>query len=186
MFIKELIMMKYNIIFLDIDGVCNTDTSYQQYLYNFYGVDSAKDVNKEVKHVKKLNNSFMPKLNLEYWPMDQNAINNIHRLLREVPNLKFVISSSWKTLGSIEKIQKIFQLKGLNIPILDKTSSLVNRGFEIKDWLDKNALIINKYCVIDDNTFYIKEIIPNELIVTVNPNIGYSSTDFEKTIKIFE
>lgn len=140
----------YNkIIFLDIDNVINLDKDGEisNELYSKYGV------------------------RCKY---DQNCINILNDIHKEIPDVKLVISSDWKLNFTIDELKDIFKLNGITIPIIGITTDYSysvlylesTRIKEIKDKLrefDKDI----KWCAIDDM------------------NLGISQyTDIDRKIKI--
>jgi len=125
------------IIFLDIDGVLNSQLFYE----------------KRYKLSKK---------QLEEFPLDRYK-NDIcperMKWLSELCNdtgAVVVISSSWRSNKTVEELQKIMDYCGGNFKIIDKTPHInhsYSRGLEIKNWIDLNSHIkIDNYAIIDDDS----------------------------------
>ena len=137
------------LMFLDIDGVLNSET--------FYKNKSEQELFKE-----------------EGYPLceiDPSAIEKINKIIRQT-KAKVVISSSWRLGRSIQNLQDIFNKKGFIGTIDDITPHLryigndntVPRGCEIETYLNDNFeydIKTNiKYVIIDDDIdmlFYQKD-----------------------------
>lgn len=143
--------------FLDIDGVVATgraiDSKWEEFSGNppFNG-----DFNKELKD----NNLTFPGLSMQYWPFDQEALKNIHFFQRYFAQrghkIKWVISSSWRMGRDIEKLDKLFRLKGLVLSkIVDKTGMKPkDRGQQILKWIKDNKVEGKPFIVLDDECHY--------------------------------
>ena len=136
-------------LFLDIDGVLNT-ARYSKYL-----IDHNEDENDEFGAI-----------------FDSDAVNNLALIINSVPDLKLIISSSWRFKGWdwMNRLWEERQLPGKIFsftPGLEyvKFSDIINqndsesvypygtRGLEIGEWLrlyaSRNS-ILYKYAIIDD------------------------------------
>lgn len=134
-----------NIIFLDIDGVlCN----HEQWNVKVHGRNKVTELHHFEFAAVQLLNEFATK-----------------------NNAKVVISSTWRTVG-LELLRKHFILEGCTVDIIDETPFLtegrdeafmrgadmetwhykpVQRGDEIKDWLDRHPEV-KSFVVFDDNS----------------------------------
>ena len=137
-------------LFLDIDGVLNT-IRYSNYL-----IDNDED---EVDEDGAL--------------FDPEAVNNLACIIEKVPNLKIIISSTWrlkgwewmnrlwvkrKLPGTIFSFTPILEVVCFvdNINRKDTTSvyPIGTRGLEINEWLRNNASLnpySYKYVILDDD-----------------------------------
>ena len=124
-----------NIIFLDIDGVLNSELFYR----------SLKT---------KRNKSRLSK------NLDTNAIKLLNELCEDI-NAKVVISSVWRLNKSIEHLQFVLNDSGATFEIIGKTKSISearNRGVEVKRWLDDHfADKIYNYVILDDDSDFLLE-----------------------------
>ena len=176
---------KFRIVFLDIDGVLCTKDSIEEAISDWCGGLNTDDDN-WVKEYKKIaaNIGFYPSLDMFHWPFDRLALKNIHHLARH-PDVRFVISSTWRDGRTIEEITEMFIMKGLNVRIIDKTreghrgSYTDHRGFEIRDWLDANKDIVESYVILDDNTWDIVRMHPNNT-VTTRDDVGFDKDALSK------
>ena len=123
------------IIFLDIDGVLN---SWHEFvnpgdrIYTSKELWSTEDI--FPKYIKRLNKIIA----------DTGA--------------KIVISSSWRKLHTLDNIKKMFNTQGFKGEILDKTpvlhrtldGTILDRGDEIKKWLEETSIKIDTFIILDD------------------------------------
>lgn len=105
---------------------------------------------------------------------NEEKVNILNSLFEEIPDLKLVLSSSWRFCDGIENIIKA---SGISKELYSITPySVRNRGDEIKQWLNANEPCI--YCIVDDvDDFYDDQ---KDSIVFTNPNIGITEKDVEK------
>lgn len=149
-----------NIIFLDIDGVLNNEIEFVK-------------LNKE----------------LDY-PLDYLHSNNIYHLNKiiEETGSKCVISSSWRKSTEIDEMQRLLELKGFKGEIIDSTiiSEERNRGKKIKHWLDNNQC--DKYLILDDDTFDIYNLVPENKnnFIKVNSLYGINEEIVKESIEHFK
>lgn len=157
-----------NILFLDIDGVLNSESWY-------------------------LSNEFKNKLSnkacyLETH-LDNTAIDKLNQLCNKT-DAKIVISSTWRTFSDcIPTLQK----NGLTAEIIDVTPDLTEllpsgvwvsktRGEEIQYWLDNNQW--NNYVIIDDDSDMLES--QKQNFVQTDDMYGITDLDVDQVIKIFE
>jgi hypothetical protein len=121
------------ILFLDIDGVLNSHQS--AIYYNRIGHDNGGNPD-------------------HFCPI---ALSNLHSILEEFPDLKLVISSTWRLGETLESMQqKLFALG--SIPpqrVISMTPVLrdprVARGVEIEAWLKVYGNSVSRYVIVDDD-----------------------------------
>lgn len=119
----------YNLIFLDIDGVLNSDIWYES-------------IKGKVKFEK------------EHSHFDPKAVNMLNDLCKKT-NSKVVISSTWRIGKTIEELQQLLNEVGGNFEIIGKTGRCCSgiRGVEIRNWLNDNSeLPISNYVILDDDS----------------------------------
>lgn len=151
--------MNESIIFLDFDGVLNTE-QYQAQL----AIDGrpTKDV---------------------WGPLfDPRAVDYL-RMILEATGAEIVISSSWRyihRLGSLRMMWEIRELPGDILDTLPCGAAYISRGEEIEQWLNKHEH--PNYVIIDDfDDFYPTQC---NLYVETNPIVGITEADAERVIKI--
>ena len=115
-----------NIIFLDFDGVLNTE--YYQGVLQFQGKQQRDEYGA----------LFAP-----------GAVRQLKRII-DFTAAEIIISSSWKSL-SLAKIQELWMKRNLPGRVIDVTPLYSgNKGDEIAVWLVENATPETRYVVIDD------------------------------------
>lgn len=106
------------------------------------------------------------------------------KMLTELPDVKVVISSSWKHNTAALKaiLDTVCEFIGTTpyVP-MEKTDSTMRRGAEIQAWLDGHE--VEKYAIIDDTGTMLDAQFPN-LFRTLG-HIGLTKKIAEKVIKHF-
>jgi len=135
------------LIFLDIDGVLNSQIW-----------DENRNYNHNLKGFKSFIDRYINPFSIEL----------LNDLIKKT-NAKIVISSSHRKKYSVEELKQIFNIAGLKGEIIGKTPVLsftgienynysVPRGCEIKAWLETNKNILNNkiekvpYVIFDDDS----------------------------------
>ena len=184
--------MKYNIIFLDFDGIINNEPTLIQRSKLNYNIelDYISDV-----PIKPTSDSYNFFFNEVCW----TNLSAIIKCFNQIPNLKIVLSTSWRNMKSLEEWNYQFGLiEGWNFDIIDKTpqylncdkmvdiiggfKSSSNRGKEIQYWLDSNKDIVNNYCILDDEADMLIEQQYN--FVQTDLNVGFIESDIDKVLRI--
>lgn len=130
------------IIFLDIDGVLNSQLFYT-HRKQYEGLDK-KEFHKN--------------------QIDSRNIVYLNQLIAET-DAKVVLSSTWRMGNSLEYMQSLLKDKGFTGELIDYTPVLrypgAVRGNEIKAWIDENIKSINpdiipsdfkEYVIFDDDS----------------------------------
>ena len=158
------------IIFLDIDGVLNTQLWYTQ-------MDRNTTIDKYG------------------YAFDPNAVANLKRIVEET-GADIVISSSWKCMG-LTQMEDMWNDRNLPGRIVGITPNSVSdelllhadidsmelfhiRGEEIKEWLSKHGKRVSNYVIIDDMDNMLPE--QQSHFVQTNPEVGITKEDSEKAI----
>ena len=152
------------IVFLDIDGVLNSD--------DWYKSGEAKKAYEKTKIVSD-------------YHFDPNAWKWVEKLLIET-GAKIVLSSSWRNYN-LEATLNDF--KGTNFEVLNKyivgitpRSVLRHRGSEIKTFIETTDIKIDKYVIIDDDTDFNTEQLP--YFVRTDWFKGITEENYNKAKKI--
>jgi Swiss Army Knife RNA repair-like protein len=162
-----------NILMLDCDGVLN---SKQHFLM--------------LEDQKLTNASRLRVLPSEYMTTYTDAKNVwcLKYILENVPDLKIVISSSWRNVFELEQFKELFKHYGLDGErIIGKTPRKLSsvRSEEIRMWLDNSDEVITNWIALDDHKIWNlgdpEEI--NEVLT--DPWIGLTMLDAFKIIKRF-
>lgn len=146
------------ILFLDIDGVLNTD--HHQW------------------HCQM--NSIAPVDRFDY-AFDSKAVENLATIIEET-GAEIVISSSWKFLG-LQTLQKMWEDRNLPGVIVDVTPSGESKGWEIDEWLINHEGQISGYAIIDDEN----DMLPEQQghFVQTNPQFGITKKDIEELLQCY-
>lgn len=145
------------VLFLDIDGVLNTDRQHWHCQMN--GITPVDEFGYEFDH---------------------KAVDNLATILEET-GAEIVISSSWKFLG-LQTLQKMWEDRKLPGTILDITSDGKSKGWEIDEWLMECESQVNRYAIIDDeNDMQTKQ---QKHFVQTNSQFGITCKDAERVITI--
>ena len=163
-----------SILFLDIDGVLNT----------------------ERQHDHCVNEGIVPVDNFGY-AFDPEAVANLKRIVNET-GADIVISSSWKLWG-LDAMQRMWTRRGLPGKVIDITPNTESdemlisidlsymdipaiKGSEIKEWLSSNGQQVPQYAILDD----LPDLLPEQEshFVQTDPRIGITEDDAEQVISI--
>lgn len=148
------------IIFLDIDGVLNTE-----------------------KHIRYLLHNDLPTQDNDWCDFfDPKCIVKLKKIIDQT-GAKIVISSTWRFMG-LDKLRKKFEERGILGEIIDRTSLsrfMRERGYEIQTWLD-NHDDVESYAILDDDVDMLPSQLKN-LVVTSWKN-GISNKNVKDAIKI--
>ena len=157
-------MEKY--LFLDIDGVLNSDEYYTELYKHKQGKISENyrfydDVDAEVGYKENL---------------DRAAVELVNWICNAT-GAKVILSSSWRV-----DERSVGELAKLGLTVCGKTpmSLARHRGREIKKFLDEHPF--DSYCILDDDTDILEE--EKDNFVLVDYHFGLTSFDSEKAIKI--
>ena len=162
------------IIFLDIDGVLNSNKSLI--------------VNHEFD--KLLGRVYDGSINdLEMYKMNEIDMNKLF-MLRDICNLtgaKIVISSGWRRLWNYPLIEE--KLVSLGLPIVDVTPhiDIYRRGEEIRTYLWKQLLQDNEvdnFVILDDDIFLDFDELENYLIKTSFYDDGLTEEIATEVVKV--
>lgn len=132
--------MSQNIIFLDIDGVLNSNNTFKEN-YGFRKAISKLPKNNPLEH-----QLYLSQIN----DLDNNKIFLI-KTLSQTTNSQIVVISTWRNLRIWPLIEEYLVSKGL--PITDVTPYIKNnRSMEISFYLKEHPNIKN-FIIIDDDFF---------------------------------
>lgn len=147
------------IIFLDFDGVLNTE--HYQGLLQYQG-----------KPWQDEYGAFF----------DPKAVKQLKRII-DATDAGIVVESSWKYLG-LDAMKELWEVRNLPGTIIDITPSLLgkNKGVEIASWLSKYAKQDLRYVIIDDE--YI--ILDSQLLhfILTNPYEGITEEQANRAISM--
>ena len=148
------------IIFLDFDGVLNTE--YYQGLLQFQG-----------KQWQDQYGAFF----------DPRAVRQLKRVI-DTTDADIVVESSWKYLG-LEAMQELWRVRNLPGRVIDITPSLTgnaSKGEEIAAWLSEYATPDTRYVIIDDEYVVLDSQIP--YFILTNPYEGLTEEQADRAMLI--
>ena len=171
------------VLFLDIDGVLNSENWFA---YRIYCVKNNM-VNILMNFVDTDDRNIKHKLTM----LDDRAMANLNRIVEET-DCKVVLSSSWRSSIESENIftQNLLKLKGFKYEFYDVTPRLwfsdfsIRRGEEIKFWLDKESEKheIESFVILDDDSDMLPEQMNN--FIHVDGQVGLTDRDVLTAIEI--
>ena len=171
------------VLFLDIDGVLNSENWFA---YRIYCVKNNM-VNILMNFVDTDDRNIKHKLTM----LDDRAIANLNRIIEET-ECKVVLSSSWRSSRkSVNDLtQYILKIKGFKYEFYDVTPRLwfsdfsIRRGEEIKFWLDKESEKheIESFVILDDDSDMLPEQMNN--FIHVDGQVGLTDRDVLTAIEI--
>lgn len=155
------------VIFLDIDGVLNSEEFFveraQNYRYDEY---------------RKAGCS--PRVSRQLCSLDNVAIANLNHLITQT-GAKIVVSSTWR--ADDPELQEIFAIVGIPAYIgITPYTETRHRGLEINYWLDKHPEVENYVILDDDNDMLNKQF--EHFVQTDAYKRGLSLENVEQAIKI--
>ena len=147
------------IIFLDFDGVLNTE--HYQGLLQYQG-----------KPWQDEYGAFF----------DPKAVKQLKRII-DATDADIVVESSWKYLG-LDAMKELWKVRNLPGTIIDITPSLLgkNKGVEIASWLSKYAKQDIRYVIIDDEYVILDSQLPH--FILTNPYEGITEEQANRAISI--
>lgn len=144
-------------IFLDIDGVLNNMTYWEE----CYARHKVKGI-----------------MSMNCFPFDPKCLNNLMCLNQYIKASGYepiiVLSSTWR-LSEIDTAIVNSRLAEYGMRIFDSTPSLYERGEEIKYWLKRNTVTDkNIVLILDDNTWDIRPYFDEINIIETDQNYGFN------------
>lgn len=122
--------MKNRIIFLDIDGVCNSHKYIMHYVNHFKQPDDKMYVITE--------------------HLDPACIERVNRIIA-ASGADVVISSAWRKAFPLQKLKEMLESRGFVGNIVGETPVLYKeRGLEIQSWMDDNGVEADQILILDD------------------------------------
>lgn len=112
------------------------------------------------------------------------ACKNFNDLLEQEPDLKIVVSSSWRKLG-LDECKRALNKNGIDSTrVIDKTGDGHDgRGKEIQDWLDQNTGVTS-YVILDDETSDMTKLI--DRVVKPDRYICLTKAEVKKALDILK
>ena len=172
------------VLFLDIDGVLNSENWFG---YRLYCIKNNM-FNEVINFVNTNDERIKYKLSM----IDDRAIANLNRIIEET-GCKVVLSSSWRSCVEAENTltEYILKVKGFKYELYDVTPRLwfndfsIRRGEEIKFWLDKESEKneIESFVILDDDY---SDILPEQMnnFIQIDGQVGLTDKDVFTAIEI--
>lgn len=132
--------MSMRVVFLDIDGVLNSEPWLARSVEERLGPD------------------FDPELDATWIAMlDPEAVARFDRLVA-ASGAKVVVSSSWRMMLPLADLARFLAIRGFSGEIIDATTTarglvadgVTERGHQIAHWLDANP--VTSFVILDDQT----------------------------------
>ena len=147
--------MKYNVIFLDVDGVLNTELAED---FTFHELHMGEG-----------------KLNVK-------CILNLKKIIKQSnKNTRIVLSSSWRTdewrINKLKYYLNLYGIDAYNI-IIDTTPRIGNRTKDISTWLERNGEKVDKWVAIDDYSLDL------DFAVRTDPKYGLTNENADFVLNI--
>ena len=171
------------VLFLDIDGVLNSDNWFG---YRLYCIKNNM-FNEVMNFVNTNDERIKHKLSM----IDDRAIANLNRIIEET-GCKVVLSSSWRSCVEAENAltEYLLKLKGFKYELYDVTPRLwfndfsIRRGEEIKLWMDKESEKneIESFVILDDDSDMLPEQMNN--FIQIDGQVGLIDKDVFTAIEI--
>ena len=171
------------VLFLDIDGVLNSENWFG---YRLYCIKNNM-FNEVMNFVNTNDERIKHKLSM----IDDRAIANLNRIIEET-GCKVVLSSSWRSCVEAENTltEYILKLKGFKYEFYDVTPRLwfkdfsIRRGEEIQLWMDKESEKheIESFAILDDDSDMLPEQMNN--FIQIDGQVGLTDRDVFAAIEI--
>lgn len=116
--------------------------------------------------------------------VDLNVVALLNHVVPQVPDLKIVVSSTWRSLAR-DRVQFCAMTHVLERWIHEdwRTPSTISRGLEIKEWL-QNHPEVESYAILDDTDDELSTHHERRFI-RIPHQTGMTLSDFDRWLKIF-
>lgn len=167
------------VLFLDFDGVLN---SVQSAIFWHNRRDQAKWEN---EMYRDWTGTLKEYIAMEFCPI---AMSNVEELLRNVDDLRVVVSSTWRMGETVESLKKILAPSKIicerlldTTPVIYKEGVEVARGIEIQHWLNNTDQEVDAFVIVDDDNDM--EHLGDKLVCT-SPLHGFQYGDIDWAMRI--
>lgn len=163
--------MTHRYLFLDVDGVLNSERTVAAY--------------GKLTHAGRVKQDMLTGNTPE--PMWDEVAIKLLRAAQELIGFKIVISSTWRKTFSLQDFHTIFDLYGWDTRgiVVGKTGENVGiRGEQIKAWLDTYGKFPYEYCIVDDDSDMLDSQEGNFVKTSFREGLSYDS--FERIFGVFK
>lgn len=154
------------VIFLDIDGVLQPDSSQKRFKQD---LEALREDLVERFHDPMYRGMDKYDVGAVAYDWNQEAVDRLRRLCEE-RGARCVISSNWRCRKSLAELKALFRIRGLHDLIVDKTGAERGpphyRAAEVRAYLEEHAAV-ERFVILDDS--YIQEfeqLFPNQFVRT--------------------
>ena len=163
------------VIFLDVDGVLNSE-SYCDWVMNNLGYDNGYG-------------GFFPpeaKPRVEDVKWDPETVRVLQHIVEET-GANIVMSSTWRHNFPLERFNDMFALYGAHFNIISATPSAPRRmssfqgfrGDEVNQWLSETIHDIESYVILDDGVDFYED----QSVIYTNDQVGLTWNDADAAIR---
>lgn len=121
--------------------------------------------------------------------IDPKLVEKLNKVFEAHPDVKIVMSSSWRKHLPIEKMKVVLKRAGITQELIAYTPqkmSYVERGAEIKWYLEESDKYSTNFVIVDDtDEFYHYPYLKERFVQTDGFQVGISDADVDKIIKLF-
>ena len=203
-------LMKYNIVFLDFDGVLNgsdwfSEITVKDEQTGIYKRNTESSISEYFsKEWIEKNDDYKIKITSFGRNISKYNMNNLINALSQIDDVAVVLSTSWRNVLSLESWRVLFSkipnwnftifgvtlentpeelISGVSIfDIMNNTSN--TRGKEIQSWLTEFKDYYKNYIILDDDSDMLPEQMNNFL--RTNYKTGLTEEDVNKVISHFK
>ena len=91
------------------------------------------------------------------WYLTPECVEQLGRIVKAIPDVKFVLSSCWRHHMDAIDFQAILKKSGVVANFIGETptyhdSVSVQRGQEIQSWLDNSKVKVDEFVILDDDS----------------------------------
>lgn len=111
---------------------------------------------------------------------------NLELLMKKVPKLKIVVSSSWRTMG-LDAIKDILKSNGIDHRrVIDvtgheqSTDESDHRGYQVECWLKRHPSVTD-YAIVDDQDDFAPL---KDSLVQTEKTVGLTQANVEKILRV--
>lgn len=167
------------IIFLDIDGVLNSDYYFNSDSFR----ESLIKLNLENASLKKIADK------APYLHIDPFAIKLLNELV-VLSGAEVVLSSSWRKIFVLEQINRFFKKRGATFKLSNYTPMKLSsryRAYEVKEYLEDlsevNKITPESFVILDDIDEFSNY---KKQFIQTSGKVGLTIEDVDKALKILD